>query len=112
MQSKRLKPEDKITVEITLAELARVYAVMGKVDGGIGDTIWQKAKEILDPRREIYNGMMLGSPAEHVLKYTHYCREWERALFHRETEQQKQIRELKETIQKAQQQIEELEGVV
>jgi|SRR5690606_40071 len=109
-----MKPTDKITVEITLAELARIYAVMGKVTAAADCTLWDKAKELLDPKGEVYGAIIV---ARHdgrtttTLQYHAYREEWLNALFKQETEQEKRIRELKETIAKAQQQIEELEKI-
>ena len=108
-----MKPTDKITVEITLAELARIYAIMGKVTASADCTLWDKAKELLDPEREVYDaivGAREDGRTTTILQYHTYQKEWVNALFKQETEQQKRIRELKETIAKAQQQIEELEN--
>ena len=105
-----MKPTDKITVEITLAELARIYAIMGKVTEGGDCTLWGKAKELLDPERKVYDAIISARDGWKTLQYHTYREEWLDALFNQETEQQKRIRELKETIAKAQQQIEELEN--
>src|SRR5690554_849310 len=103
-----MKPTDKITVEVTLAELARIYAVMGKATAGGDGPLWGKAKELLDPKREVYDAIIAARDRLSTLQYHTYQEAWLNALFNQETEQQKRIRELKETITKAQQQIEEL----
>ena len=105
-----MKPNDKIAVEITLAELARIYAVMGKVTVSADCTLWDKAMELLDPKREVYDAIISARDGRTTLQYHTYREEWLNALFKQGTEQEKRIRELKETIAKAQQQIEELEN--
>jgi hypothetical protein len=105
-----MKPDDKLTVEITMVELAQIYAVMGKVTATVDGTLWYKAKGLLDPEREVYDAIVGARDGWTTLQYHTYRDEWLNALFKQETEQQKQIRELKETIAKTQQQIEELEN--
>ena len=105
-----MKPTDKITVEITLGELARIYAVMGKATAIADRTLWDKAKELLDPKRKVYDAIIAVRDGWTTLQYHTYREEWLNALFKQESEQQKRIRELKETITKAQQQIKELEN--
>ena len=105
-----MKPTDKITVEITLAELAKIYAVMAHTTGSSSE-LYQLAgekfhavadRDILDDMENHIN------PG--VIRYHEIEKEWLNSIFNQETEQQKHIRELKETIAKAQQQIEELEN--
>jgi hypothetical protein len=108
-----MKPTDKITVEITLGELARIYAVMGNVTAAADCTLWDKAMELLDPEGEVYDAIIDARDdgrTTRTLHYHTYREEWLNALFKQETEQEKRIRELKETITKAQQQIKELEN--
>ena len=106
-----MKPTDKITVEITLAELAKIYAVMGRANGETVDKLFWRARElfgdiVIDPRmRDKIEEIISGG----IIDYYRIEKEWIDTLFKQETEQQRRIRELKETIAKAQQQLEELE---
>ena len=105
-----MKPNDKISVEITLAELAKIYAVMA-YSTGTSSSLYALAGKIFEG---VVNLGILGSMEDHigqgVIHYHAVEKEWLDSLFSQETEQQKRIRELKETIAEAQQQIEELEN--
>lgn len=105
-----MKPTDKITVEITLAELAKIYAIMAHASG-TSSFLYALADEMFDG---VVNHEILGELedciGQGVIRYHLVEKEWLDSLFSQETEQQKRIRELKETIAKAQQQIEELEN--
>ena len=105
-----MKPTDKITVEITLAELAKIYAVMAHTTGtaselhALGDKLF----------REIANLEILDDMSDHIIYgrigYHMVETEWLNSIFlNQETEQQERIRKLKEVIAEAQKQIEELE---
>lgn len=106
-----MKPTDKITVEITLAELAKIYAVMGFAPIETTDKLFLKAHEFfggividLKMRKKIKEIIDGG-----IIDYYRIEKEWLDTLFKQEAEQQRRIRELKETIAKAQQQLEQLE---
>jgi hypothetical protein len=104
-----MKPNDKITVEITLAELAKIYAVMANATG-TSSFLHALADKMFDG---VVNHEILSELEDHIgqgaIRYHMIEEEWLDSLFSQETEQQKRIRELKETIAKVQQQIEELE---
>lgn len=104
-----MKPTDKINVEITLAELAKIYAVMSHATG-TSSTLYQLGDEKFSAvaDRDIMNDLV-NHISRGVICYHEIEDDWLNSIFNRETEQQKRIRELKETIAKAQRQIEELE---
>ena len=109
-----IKPTDEITITTTYGELARVYAVLGSASCGkllAGEDIWRKCQSIFDPDQKIYDAIIPDSDVR-VMCYATYQKEWLDALFPQETEteSQRKIRELRETIEKAQRQIQELEG--
>jgi len=104
-----MKPTDKITVEITLAELAKIYAVMAHTTG-TSSFLYALADEIFKGA-PTFQGNMEDHIGQGVINYHLIEEEWLDSLFPQETEQEKRIRELKETIAKAQQQIEELEKI-
>lgn len=92
-----IKPEDEVTITTTYGELARVYAVLGNVNGlGYGEHLWHQLVEILDPEEKVYNGLVCSKKEEELMDYASYQKEWLNALFPQETDQQKQIRELRE----------------
>jgi len=51
-EPKQMKATDKITVEITLAELAKIYAVMGKCNGETTSSLFELAGKTLDPENK------------------------------------------------------------
>lgn len=104
-----MKPTDKITVEITLAELAKIYAVMAHTTGTFS-FLYALADEIFKGA-PTFQGNMEDHIGQGVINYHLIEEEWLDSLFPQDPELQKQkrIRELKETIAKARQQIKELE---
>lgn len=102
-----MKPEDKVVIEVSLRELARAYAVMGKVNGreGASKTVWDLAKDILDTEGDKYWGFGFGKIKD-VCNYYGYQDKWESLFFGDETT--RKIKELEATIALAQQQIQEL----
>lgn len=106
-----MKPTDKITVEITLAELAKIYAIMGRSNGShAGWTLYGEGYGLFGAIDGAWNDKLKDIIADGIINYHQIEKEWVDYIFKQETEQQKRIRELKETITKAQQQIEELEN--
>lgn len=103
-----MKKEDKITVEITLAELAQIYAVMGKVNGSTYCTLYGKGKNLLDPDRKALDQVTHGKSKADFLNFSSYENQFFDLIFNKKTEAQLKIEELQATIEKAQQQIEQL----
>lgn len=97
------KPTDEVTITTTLRALAEVYAVMGKVKRGLlvfDRYLWEEARDILDPDRNIYNKMISSKDLSYLTNYVDYREEWEEALFGKEeTQAQKEARELEEKAQ-------------
>lgn len=102
-----MKPEDKVVIEVSLRELARVYAVMGRVNGKVGTSplVWNLARDVLDPDGNKYGSFRIGE-IEDICAYYSYQAEWESLFFDDETT--RKIKELEATITLAQQQIQEL----
>jgi len=104
-----MKPEDKVVIEVSLRELARVYAVMGRVNGKIDNldvTLWEVAGKHLDPFGRRYAKFMYSVESSNTLDYNSYQDKWESLFFDDETTQK--IKELEATIAIAQQQIQKL----
>ncbi len=113
---KMISPEDEVTITTTYGELAKVYAVLSGTNGeSRGKDLWDLCSELLCDSYAVTRnkkywsfGLHKKTPAE-LLNYTEYQDAWEKHLFQpKETEQQRKIRELEETIKKAQEQIQSL----
>ena len=105
-----MKPNDKITVEITLAELAKIYAIMGCSNGGTYTSLYYKGRELFDCAALDWQVAFKSITNNGLIDYDKIEEAWLKHLFKKETDEQRKIRELKETIAKAQQQIKELEN--
>ena len=105
---KNIKPEDEVTLEVktTYRDLASAYAVLGRTNGKDNHAIYLHIKNMIDADGSAHK--LIDSHLK-CIEYYSIQGEVESLLFPQETEQQKQIRELKETIEKAQRQIEELQ---
>lgn len=113
-----IKPEDEVTITTTYGELARAYAVLGKVNGKtIGkEVLWCTIRKLLeDPFQEIYNKeITLDRSIEDLADYAAIQEDWLNSLFPPEpveTEQQKQIRELREQAEVLLDKANQLEGI-
>lgn len=113
-EKKGMKGSDKVMVELTGYQVAKLYAVMGHTNGPDLCNSWFKFQELLgDSIQEIHNKHFRGKKYEDVRNYANYREEWESVILEPETplltEAQKKALELKETIAKAQKQLEGLE---
>ena len=111
VKPKNIKPEDEVTITVTYHDLALVYAVIGRVFG-TDSRLYDLAQEMLDPdfSKSCVIGLSLKTIDE-IVRYGNYCKEFEALLFPQEpveTEQQKQIRELREQAEALQEQSKEL----
>ena len=99
IKPKNIKPEDEVTITVTYHDLALVYAVIGRVLG-TDSKLYDLAQEILDPDfSKSYEIGLSRKTLDEIVRYGKYCKEFEALLFPQEpieTEQQKQIRELRE----------------
>lgn len=118
MSDKCIKPEDEVTITTTYGELAKVYIILGNVNGkSYGDDLWDIAKRLLDdPDQRKYNQCIqfdieLGSKIVPFIDYNSWQQSWIEYLFPQETEQEKKIHELEETIAQITKRIEELKGL-
>jgi hypothetical protein len=106
-ETKQMKPTDKISVEITLAELAKIYALTSKASGSTV-SLYELARSKIDPdgKRKAFMSSMKGAD---VLRYHEYQGEFLSLMFpepvEQKTPQQIQIEALQETIDKAAMQI-------
>lgn len=66
-EPKQMKPTDKITVEITLAELAVSYMVFSKMKAGTADNLYNTAKQMLDPEATIREATFRKVPASGII---------------------------------------------
>ena len=103
-----ISSEDEVTITTTYRELARVYAILGKVDGAAFSSLFNQVAAMLDPDYKKYSKFISPIDKRDVLNYHSYQFSWEALLFsEQETPQQIQIREQAEALlQKAK----ELEG--
>ena len=103
-----MKREDKITVEITLAELATIYIVMGEVTGTGGNDLWNLACDTLDPNQVKRDSLIAGKTAQEIFNLHQYEDSVFSLIFSEKTETQLKLEELQRTIEDAQRQIEQL----
>jgi len=112
-EPKKMKPEDKVTIEISLGELAKIYAAMHKTTGsGCILSTYKYAATVLDPDRskiKLFDYTIKKIFGEKV-NYHLMQKDWEELLFGpQETEQQKKVRELREKAQALLDEADELE---
>ena len=101
VKPKNIKPEDEVTITVTYRDLAKMYALLGSVSCTYSDhKLFYRLEKMLDPSGYIRDSVVVNNVSyENRLKYEEYQKEFESALFPQEpaeTEQQKQIRELRE----------------
>lgn len=109
-EPKQMKATDKITVEITLAELAKIYAVMGKCNCETNSSLFALAGKVLDPKNKRRGFMDNITPAD-VVYYHRYEKEFLKLMFPeplKKSKEQIKIEELQATIDRACQEIKEL----
>lgn len=112
VQQKNIKPEDEVTITVTYRDLAKMYAFLGSANCIYSDhQLYYRLECILDPAGKVRNEVIYKKvPYYDRLNYDKYQEEFEAALFPEpvETEQQKQIRELREQAEALQEQSKEL----
>lgn len=121
MSNKRIKPEDEVTITTTYGDLALIYALLGPTNGKTfgKEHPWSIAKNLLgDIYQNKYEEFFMSGDVDRYdkygikhINYVSWQDKWINHLFQQETEQEKKIRELEETISKATKQIEELKGL-
>lgn len=110
-EPKQMKPTDKITVEITLAELAVSYMVFSKMKAGTADNLYNTAKQVLDPDATIRYDTFLKVPASEIIDKCNNPDDVFKLMFPelpKKSQQQIKIEELQATIDRACQEIKEL----
>jgi len=112
-EPKQMKPTDKITVEITLAELAKIYAVMGKCNGETTSSLFELAGKTLDPENKCRDFMDNIESADTV--YFHrYEREFMSLMFPeppKKSKEQIKIEELEILLMDTKNKLEELKNI-
>lgn len=104
-----MKSYDKITLTLTVRDAIRAYVVLGQINGS-EDGLWNELSILLkDSNANKYKKCHKLYSVKGQLSYHRLQSEIER-VFLKETEQQKKIKELEDTINKAKQQIEELKN--
>lgn len=109
-EPKQMKATDKITVEITLAELAKIYAVMGKCNGETSSSLFELAGKTLDPENK-RSDFMDNIKAADTVYFHRYERDFMKLMFPeppKKSKEQIKIEELQETIDKAARELKEL----
>lgn len=110
-----IKPEDEVTITTTYRELALCYAVLGKISFKGEMKLWIKLREMLDPEQRVYDSLIYSKDFSELEQYSKIKDKWEGLLFPQkpvETQQQIQIRELREQAEALLQKAKELEGGV
>lgn len=102
-----MKPTDKITVEITLAELAKIYAVMGFATGASSE-LFALGSELFEDKADHKLLSVLEEKLVDTIPYGKIQEQWIYSIF-KEEEKNPIIEEVKQVIVKAQQLIAELE---
>jgi len=101
----------KVTITITKGELARVYAVMGGVNGRTaGRTVWESARKMFDPNYEKYDDFISKIKGVKRFNYLSYQQEWLSILFPVVDEKTQKINELEQIINDAKAKIDELKS--
>ena len=113
VQPKNIQPEDEVTITMTYRDLAKMYALLGSVSCTYNDhRLFYRLEKMLDQSGDIRDSVIVNNiPYENRLKYEEYQKEFEALLFPQgpaETEQQKQIRELREQAEALQEQSKKL----
>lgn len=111
---KRISPEDKVSIETTYGELAKVIALFYHSNGKIyGDCIYTAARHAFKSSGlsfdEVTQALNSIPEDERVrIDYNAYQHDYINQLFKLETEEQKLIRELEKSIAASQQRLAEL----
>lgn len=112
-EGKVMKSTDKITLEFTGKQLAKIYALSGKSNGPDECCVFATLKQMFDPRQEKYAEMLSVIQRADILNYSDYGRQWEEFLFRAEqTPEQKQLAEVMTKISELQKQAEKLQGLI
>lgn len=116
-QPKHIRPEDEVTITTTYGELARAYAILGKVGGmSYGTGLWSIIGELIDGAGSVYDRMVWRKDLEEAGSYSKYQKEWLAALFPKptpvESPTQRKARELREQAEELLAKAKELEEVM
>lgn len=106
----------EVTITTTYGELARAYAVLGKVNGyDLGDCLWltveASIRQVSAGCSEAYTESIWPKSDIEVIPYRRYQQEWLEALFGEQvSEKQKQIKELEAKAEELLEKVRELKG--
>lgn len=109
-EDKTMKREDKINVELTLQDVAWLYALAARANGSVGYGIYKTLKSIIDPDGTAYNKYIAGKLD--LIDYRAVQEGFEAEIFGRKSPEQKQLDILMKQITDLQKQAEKLQGIV
>jgi hypothetical protein len=113
----KINADEVVSVKLTYRQIARLYAITGKVAGGSqGSSSWNIFSELLgDKFKDKYHNFIYHKNESDVFKYGDYEEQWEKILFgppkseaeiqlekleNKIKELQEEAQKLKETMQK------------
>lgn len=113
--SKEITPETEVTITTTYGELARVYCVIGRVNGITPNkNLFAIAGNLLgDEDRSAYRKIhSITNTLPNLINYNSIQKEWESLFFKSKEQQEKEmaIKEKRAVIAKLEKEIKELEG--
>ena len=108
-EEKVMKREDKINLEMTLKEAARIYAVLGRTNGDIRTDLYSKLKEMFDRDGKAYE---ITVDSLNVVHYYTIQKEFEEAIFDQKSPAQIELEALQTKINELQTQAAKLQGLI
>ena len=110
--NKNVLPTDSITITTTYGELAKVYAVVGRMNGeDFGESLFYIISNLMDEDDKALDSNIRPDSWKDLGNYYSYQKQWLEAIFpacKQKTEAQLKLEELQRTIEDAQRQIEQL----
>jgi len=76
-----MKATDTLTMTFTGSQIAKIYASIGRMNGGWEVDVFTPIKELLDPTQEKYNSLILPMSVDVSWDYIKYRDAWEKLLF-------------------------------
>jgi hypothetical protein len=110
--NKNVLPTDSITITTTYGELAKAYAVIGRMNGeDFGENLFSTISKLMDEGDKVLDSNIRPDSWKDLGNYYSYQKQWLEAIFpayKQKTEAQLKLEELQKTIEDAQRQIEQL----
>lgn len=108
-EEKQMKREDKISLEMTLQEAARIYAILGRTNGDINTTLYSKLRNMLDKDGKAYK---ITEGQIGIVGYYTIQKELEAAIFDQKTPAQIELEALQTKISELQVQATKLQELI